>query len=202
MFCARFSCFSDIPEDTLSLGFGPLYDVLIDQQISTPALTSIFSVLDALKADRPGDAAAIDALAGVESIDPIQDAYGSGESNSGNPNTPDVLPIYKTLTVNGPAVEVCSSANFGLRNLGTFAYLRVSIPAAGNYQVAATPTVVPAGELAAPRIVFHQAGQLTNALLSPASAGLSAGEAVIEVYERTNAAGGAIGRTCFDVTIQ
>lgn len=192
----------DIPEDSLALGFDDLYAVLTNQQVNTPALTSIFSVLDALKSDLPARAAEIDALAGVESIDPIQDAYGSGETNAGNPASADVLPIYKTLTVGGGAVEVCSLSDFGSNGLGVSAFLRVDIPAAGSRTVRTTPTVVPPGQEAAPRIVFHQVGQLTNPLLSPAATNLAVGEAVIEVYERSNSEGGAIGRTCFDVTIQ
>jgi hypothetical protein len=200
-----FDSAADIPEDTLSLGFAPLYEVLTDQQITTRALTGIFTVLAALKAQLPARAAEIDALAGVESISPIVDEYGSGEGNSGSPANADVLPIYRTLSIPGGPVEVCSNVDFGQREgLGVARFLRIDVAAAGNFTVTATPTLVPPGRLAAPRIIFHQAGQLTNPGVSPASANLIVGEAVIEVYERSNAERGLlpIGRTCFNVTIQ
>jgi hypothetical protein len=194
----------DIPEDSLALGFDELYAVLTNQQVNTPALTSIFSVLDALKSDLPARAAEIDALAGVESIDPVQDAYGTGETNAGNPASADVLPIYKTLTVGGAAVEVCSLSDFGSNGLGVSGFLRVDIPAAGSRTVTAMPTIVPAGQSAAPRIVFHQAGEVqpNGVRASPRSVDLGTGAAVIEIYEDSNRSGPAIGRTCFDVTIQ
>ena len=62
--------------DNLSLGFAPLWSVLTNEQRTTPALTSIFSFIAALKAARPGDATAINTLLFAQNIDNVTDAFG------------------------------------------------------------------------------------------------------------------------------
>jgi hypothetical protein len=48
--------------DQLSLEFAAVYDAMRDGHATTTALTSIFSFIDALKADNPAEAALIDAI--------------------------------------------------------------------------------------------------------------------------------------------
>jgi len=79
--------------DVMSMGFLPIYNVLNGPQKNTPALTSVFSFINALKAQNPSAANAIDALTSAQSIDPILDIYGSAQF-SNNPGATDQLPIY------------------------------------------------------------------------------------------------------------
>jgi 23S rRNA pseudoU1915 N3-methylase RlmH len=55
-------------DDALALGFAPLYAVFVGPQKTTPAFTTIYSFLHALKRDRPAQAAAIAARAAEENI--------------------------------------------------------------------------------------------------------------------------------------
>ena len=90
--------------DSVSLGLGPILDVLTGPQKSTPALTSIFTFISYLQDQNPSDATAIDSLLTNKSISVGPDIYGTAESNNGgNTNT---LPVYRDLTVNGGAVSV------------------------------------------------------------------------------------------------
>ena len=50
------------PGDTVALGFTPLFAVMTGAQITTDALTSIFTFSTALRAANPGSLAAIDDL--------------------------------------------------------------------------------------------------------------------------------------------
>ena len=93
-----FDSVSDDTWDTVALGLGPIYDVLTDPLVDTPYLTTIFSFIDALKAttDSATDTA-IDNLCAQHVIDPINNAWGSGETNGGGwaPN----LPVYHLISV-------------------------------------------------------------------------------------------------------
>ena len=71
--------------DDLALGFSPLLDVMINAQRQTLALTSIFSLVDALKRARPADAPLIDQLTTAQGMRPVADEYGTTEVNYGAP---------------------------------------------------------------------------------------------------------------------
>ena len=72
--------------DTLALGFQPIWNVLIGQQRTTPAFTTIFSFITALKAQNAGSAAAINTLVAAQNIDAANiDAYGSTETHVPTP---------------------------------------------------------------------------------------------------------------------
>ena len=97
--------------DTVNLGFVPIWNVLTTDQKNTPAFTTIFSFITALKAQNAGSATGIDALVGAQSITTAgMDAYGSTETHFPttvftNASSIAVLPIYTTMTVGGaPAV--------------------------------------------------------------------------------------------------
>ena len=55
--------------DTLTSDFQPLWNVLINEQRTTRAFTSIFSFISALKTARPANAAAINTLLAAQNID-------------------------------------------------------------------------------------------------------------------------------------
>ena len=124
--------------DTLSLGFDAIHKVLIDKQKNTPAFTSIFSFITALKEEYPGNDDAIDAITTNESIAPITDIYGTDRTNRKNENA---NPLYNHFSV-GQGVYVypnydtegSSSAN----KLGTYTLLEFTIPSDGNYTMTIT----------------------------------------------------------------
>ncbi|NOY63633.1 MAG: hypothetical protein GXP10_10885 [Gammaproteobacteria bacterium] len=105
---------ADDGADTLSLGFAPIYRVMSHDIVDSAALVTIFPFIDALKRRRPNAATAIDALVAAQQISAINDAFGSAETNSAG--SPDVLPVYTPLTVNGASVNVCSIDKFGVFN--------------------------------------------------------------------------------------
>jgi hypothetical protein len=65
--------------DALSVGLGPIYDVLVGPQRATPALTTVGSFVSALKAHPDVDPAGVDALLAHYAIEAISDAWGTGD---------------------------------------------------------------------------------------------------------------------------
>ncbi len=221
-----FDTVQDTPEDQLALGFGPMYDVLANEQRDSVALTSLFPFILALKTNLLADAASIDALLLAQTIAPIIDEYGLGRTNPLPPS--DVLPIYTDVLVNGgPVSDICSTDAFGasladpesVNKLGSRRFLKFTATVTANHTFTATATLIPFGEEADPDMELHQRGALLPFPLldPPGKSGLvnvetfswplTPGDYVLEVYEwsNTNARNDPvfppIGRTCFDVEI-
>jgi hypothetical protein len=93
--------------DPVTLGFTPIWNVLVGPQRITPAFTTIFSFITELKSLNLGSAAAINTLVAAQNINAAAiDIYGSTETHVPAPyiNT-EVLPIYATgNTVGTPIV--------------------------------------------------------------------------------------------------
>jgi hypothetical protein len=214
--------------DLVNLGFGPIFEVFTGAQRTVTALTSVFPFMNAIKAANPASAAAIDQLLGVQQIAVIGDNYGSTETNAGTPASADVLPIYASITVNGGAVNVCSTDEFSgsltgsVNKLGSRRFLRFQAGVTGSHTIRATTTAAPAGASTDPDMLLHRVGAIAFSNGSPAdtcapdaldqcverfSRTLQAGtEYIIEVYEWTNTndsddAFPPIGRACFDVEV-
>ncbi len=209
--------FDDVDDgpDQLSLGFAPIYDIMIGPQRTTDALTSVFTFATAFKAANGGDAATVDALLTAQQINgPGTDDYGSNETNNaGNAN--DVLPIYADLIVGGGVTTVCATDAFDPggdgNKLSIYRYLRLNIAAAGQYtisvQKAADPVVA---EQSDPDFfVFRQGvpviGATSGDADSEVGAGtLQAGEHIVELaefaYQRPDLVNFPAPRVCFDVT--
>ncbi len=120
--------------DTLSLGFKPLYNVFVGAQKTTPAFTTIFSFIKALKDENVDEQGAIDSIVGSESIATITDIWGTGRSNrvSSYP--------YHDLEVGG-SVNITINTNDGLFNkLGNHQYVKFNIATAGNYAIRVNQT--------------------------------------------------------------
>lgn len=88
--------------DNIALGLGPILDVITGPLKTTPALTSIFSFFASLKTNYPAEVSNLDTLVTSKSIEPVQDIYGTGETNDGGMNM--ALPIYNQLVLNGGAI--------------------------------------------------------------------------------------------------
>jgi hypothetical protein len=113
--------------DNVALGFQPLWDVLVGPQKTTPAFTTIFSFVTALKAARPGEAAAIDTLVAAQNIDSTTiDAFATGETHvPATVSAADVLPLYTIITAGGGPKVVRNVNDAGTYNkLGNHRFLR------------------------------------------------------------------------------
>jgi len=205
---------ADVAEDTLALGFSPLWDVLVAEQRTSVALTSIFGFITALKARNSGVASDIDTLVTSYSIvSSTIDAYGTTETNDDGGLATTALPIYTTITPDGTVQNLCVTDRYD-RNLtaentlGARRFLRFTIASAGNY----TTTVAHDGGVSAPNtdpdIVLHQSGRLVVSQVTGATEifvrNYSAGDYILEFYDfdlfTADISAGPITR-CFDVSI-
>jgi hypothetical protein len=124
--------------DSLALGFQPIWDVLVGAQRATPAFTTIFSFTAALKAARPADVAAINALVGAQNIDVSGiDPFAAGETHF-PANVPQnaALPQYTTATIGGGPVILRSVNDAGHGNkLGNRRFVRFEVASSRNVTV-------------------------------------------------------------------
>lgn len=110
--------------DTVNTGIGPIYDVLTGTAFkTTPAITSIFSFIVALKADPAlslyttgiDTILVSDGAIGTGTATVVADEYGTGEIHQGS--YPSNLPLFKQLTLDGSAVNLTlwgsHTMNFG-----------------------------------------------------------------------------------------
>ncbi len=176
--------------DRVSLGFGPIFEVMTGRQRQTDALTSIFTFADALRATNPAQAGNINALLTGESI-ATTDAFGNTETNSGGVQT--ALPIYADIDINGGPVLVCGSGASSDRNkAGYRKFLRLNVPQAALLTITATGTAVSVGSEAAvdPDIYVYRQGAIVQTGLSEAVGSevipqrqYAPGLYIIEVYD-------------------
>lgn len=126
---------ADDDSDTISLGFTPIYQVMIGGEKDTLAFTSIFSFANQLKIVSAANSSAIDSLLSSQDI-VANDDFGTGETNDGGDS--NNLPIYRSLAVGG-SIEVCSSSANGQGNkLGNRQFLTFEISTTGSYTITAT----------------------------------------------------------------
>ena len=183
--------------DNLSLGFTPIYNALVGSQKTTDAHTSIFSIATYLKAVSPSNASAIDTLLASQNII-AADEYGSTETNNGGDARN--LPVYKTITIGGSSVELCSFATNGSYNkLGNRQFIRFEITSAGSYTFTANGQV--GGDN--PAIYVRKQGAYvfgsSTAGNESTTQNLAVGKYILEAYEVTNISGSRT--TCMDVSI-
>ncbi len=126
--------------DGVALGLGPIYDVMTGGQKTTPAVTTIFSFIQAVKSlpgMSPATRAAIDTLTAKSRIGPVNDAFGTGETN--NAGNVANLPVYRQLTLNGDSQTLTFLGNVNNANrLGANRLIRFTSPDGGPTQVYAT----------------------------------------------------------------
>ncbi|MCB4760938.1 MAG: hypothetical protein LGB06_01515 [Sulfurovum sp.] len=123
--------------DTLSLGFGPIHQVMTGAEKNVGAFTSIFSFITLLKKARPDDATAIDTIVRHESIARITDIFG-GLDGAKRTNHKNSYPYTKTTgsSHNQSARGVSTSTSYGTPNkLGNRRYIRFKINTNGNYTI-------------------------------------------------------------------
>lgn len=93
---------SNEAHDTVALGLGPIYDVLVGSQKSTPALTTIGSFIAGLKRLPGVDTAAVDALLAHYKLGAITTEWGDGDTNLRKMYTHATsLPFSGSVTLSG-----------------------------------------------------------------------------------------------------
>ena len=214
-----YDLFDPANDDQLHLGFAPLYEVLVNDIPDTPAMVSIFPFIHGLKSRETEQVSGIDGLLASNLISEVVDDYGTGETNSGHPASPDVLPVYSDLVVNGEPVNVCSIVDFHgsggsvYNKLGVRQYLKLKL-SSGDYSLSATPTETPESASSSPQLCLYRLGRLVRDTASFGSPGagrncreslslrLDAGDYVLEVTDPANHRNREQrGRRCFDVQI-
>ncbi|MDH5472918.1 MAG: hypothetical protein OEY87_07725 [Gammaproteobacteria bacterium] len=194
-------------DDLSTLGLAPIYNVLINEQKSTDAMTSLFSFIHPLRLKNVAETDSIDALVGAQNIDQITDIYGDSELTN-NPGATNVLPVHSYIEIGGPAVNVCSTGeNKGFNGLGVFRFLKFSTTG-GPVTIKAVRTsgLIPSD----PDIDLFHRGQLIDFSDSTVvntesfvTVSLAPGNYVIQVYEYTytDLFYSGAGQTCFNVTV-
>jgi hypothetical protein len=187
--------------DGVALGFKPMWDVLINEERTTPAFTSIFTFTTALKTAQPAQAAAIDTLiAGQNMTSAGLDAFGSTETHVPTPvASAAALPIYTNLTAGTP-VTVRSVDDAGHYNtLGNHRFVRYVKVGSG----AQTVTVTSNG--ADPDAVVYRNGNFAQVSEDPGNETFTisaAGTYLFDVYECSNGCSDDQGTPGdFDVTV-
>lgn len=102
-------------DDTIGLGFTPIYNVLIGGQKTTPAFTSIFSFLHYLKQAIPASSAEITSLALAENI-------GDGDEYEAT-----VAPLYTTVPMDGTIVTL-DVDGFSIQTWNTYGTITATNP--------------------------------------------------------------------------
>jgi hypothetical protein len=183
--------------DNVALGFQPIWNVLVGAQRTTPAFTTIFPFITALKTARPGDATAINTLVAAQNIDAATiDAYATTETHV-PPVVPNIaaLPLYTAATVGGPAVvlrTVDDANTFGLvryNKLGNHRFIRFTVATARSLTITASSSNP--NDPDTDFLVYRNGEFETAATGPPAPAetltfSAPAGEYLIDVYDCAN----------------
>jgi hypothetical protein len=185
--------------DDVALGFQPMWNVLTGEQRTTPALTSIFSFITALKTAQPGQAGVIDTLVAAQNITTAGlDAFGSTETHVPTPvASAGALPVY-TSVASGGQVNALSVDDAGHYNtLGNHRFIRYDKAGGGTQTVTVTTSGTD------PDVIVYRNGSLL--LISEGAANetfdiSTAGTYIFDVYECSNGCGTPQG-TAGDYTV-
>jgi hypothetical protein len=195
--------------DSVSMGFAPLWSVLTNEQRTTPALTSIYSFISALKVLRPGDSTAINTLLFAQNIDNVTDAFGTGESNvPTSVSSGAVLPLYSTATIGGPALTLLNVDDAGLYNtLGNHRFIRFNVASTRTVNISASSSNSNAPDT--DFVVYRNGAIVAAGIEGPTenpeieSFTATAGTYILDVYDCANGCGdeGTAGDYIITVTI-
>jgi PKD repeat protein len=134
--------------DTLSVGYGPMHDVLVNELRNDVPLTSLFAFITALKQRAGVPAAPVNSLVEAESsgtklgiVSATMTAYAATETHSGVADNSDdlVLPVYTPIALDGSA-RLCTASSVtstsgtviegSYNKLGNRRFLRFNVPSA------------------------------------------------------------------------
>ena len=130
-------------DDNGSIGFDPIYDVMVGPHAFGEAFTTVFSFASELRSMLPPeDQAFLDSQLVREDMTPGTDKWGVGELNDASPDgqqSSDVLPLYIDMPMNGTVVNVCSNDFYdgsGDGNkLAVYRYLRLDVSTTSAFDV-------------------------------------------------------------------
>lgn len=182
--------------DTLSLGLQPIWNVLTGEQKNTPAFTTIFSFITALKTAQPGSITAINTLVAAQNIDAANiDAFATNETHFPSSGSPTVapaaaLPLFTTTTIGGAAKVLRNVNDAGNYNkLGNHRFVRFNVPSTRNVTISLATTNATDND---PDFLIFRAGDFIDSGEDPPpgpeshSFNLTAGDYVLDVYDCSN----------------
>ena len=190
---------NDDGTDTLSLGFKPIYNVLIGKQKRTEAFTSLFSFITALKNENSSNSGQIDAIVANENIATIDDIYGENRFHNLEETS---FPIYQELTVNRTLDEVCTTNTYSINNkLNNHKFVRFSINNSKSYPIRVEQNN---GSTSDPEFVLYKTSPFEQVSLNEsatkgleeASFNLTSGNYLLDIYNDNN-----IKKACFYVSV-
>jgi hypothetical protein len=200
--------------DTLTLGFTPIWNVLIGPQRTTPAFTTIFSFVTALKTAQPANVAAINTLVAAQNIVAATiEPFASTETNLPAPLPNNaVFPLYTTATVGGPPVVVrtvndaaADPADLG-NKLGNRRYVRFEVATTRNITISLTSSN--ADPNVDPDFLVWRGGTFVRAGIDPPQAvetetfNATPGTYLLDVYDCANGCNPADGTAGdYDLTV-
>ena len=142
--------------DNITLGFSPVWEVLVNEQRDQVAFTSIFKFIFALKERNPTDISAIDDLTGSQDIH-VFSPYGDLETNDAGLGNGLILPIFYSLSTNSPLTVcvtnhfICQTLKHNENALGVRRYVTFTPPVAGIYNF-----IVQGSGMADPYVIAHE----------------------------------------------
>lgn len=187
--------------------FTPIFKVLSSKNYTeNEALTSIFLFYQQLKTQFPQDNALFSGLLQEQAIFGT-DEYATGESNSGG--LAFTLPVYKIISANNIAVNVCSSATNGKYNkLGNSQFIKLNVAQSGFYTIHVNKS---GGDpvISKPEVIVYYRGNsiryFANTLVDnvSGSVSLAQGDYILEIYDSNNRDSGNIqnNMTCFNARV-
>ena len=206
--------------DQITMGFGPIYDVLTGAQTTTPALNSIYTFAEYLRVENPAAVGGINALLVDGQISADSDIYGDLETNDGAADgvtqTDDVLPLYTTIQTNGtPVTDLCSNADAGdFNKVSNHRYLKFTVDAVAVYVIRVDATDIrPDGSNVDPDFALYDSSGLSSlSIQSPAEFEekpilLGPGDYTLVIWDDNNVGvllqpgNKTFGRYCQNVTI-
>lgn len=179
------------------IGFKAIHDTMTSDAFKGGiAVTEIHPFTAAFYAVAPGNASNLSALLSGQAISAAAaDPFGLAETNRGGVSI--ALPMYGQATP-GATSQACVTNESGAGNkLGSYAYLRFSVPSAGARTISVSG---PAGT--DPDFAVFHGGQIAESdatgQTETAAVDLPAGESVLVINDFNNSS----ASTCFNVTIQ
>jgi hypothetical protein len=143
---------NDDGADNSSIGFGPIYDVMTNQQRTTEAFTTLFSFAALLRPNLNSlQQTFLDALLAAENIETANlDIWASTQANIDvfPNNARDVLPLYIDYAANGSTLtNVCTNKDHDSDADGNkpaeYRYLRITTSSSAAYAVTIVPNPLP-----------------------------------------------------------
>ncbi len=134
--------------DASSIGFAPIYNVMIGPQATTDAFTSLFSFATEIRREVQGaDLVFVDSQLTRENVD-LGGLNEYGDNQTTVPSgSRDVLPVYTILPTDGTLINVCTNSDFDSdrdgNKLSEHRFLKFTTTSTLSYNVSVVPNPVP-----------------------------------------------------------